>query len=929
MDATDPATKPHPWWRWAADGAARLPRVVLRSRSGRWPTTREWRSWFAREFTRNVEREARARSGFFLVPLGLMIGIILVHTIGLRVIEVPATGVRPPDLRLTAVLSAAGRASVPPMVLAAAIAAVASIPALLLAWTWAGRGLKGAAALLFAFTVIGTALATAELGWTTTTIISGDATTRIQGRVLWRDRDDSGRMRYVVRIGSTDRPVLTRPPETASILVSSRHETIPVGGRFAGLVRLRAPSGPAMPGAYDFAFASFFEGRGANGFALGAPEPSTEIPRSLTVSEKLVRLRLSVSDRIRDVIGGGAGAVAAALMTGERSGIPDDIDDALRATGLSHVLSISGLHMALVAGFAMMLVRGLLASFPRAALHLPIKKIAAAAALVVATAYLVLSGSNVATDRSFVMLSIMLVAILVDRSALTLRNVGLAAVLVLLTSPHAVLTASFQMSFAATTALVGIYGLMSRRRDDDQEPSRRPGRIRAVLLFFGGLAASSAIAGLATAPFAAYHFQRMAPYGVVANLVALPVFSFWIMPLALISAILMPFGLDAVFLVLMGKGLDFVFLVATTLASHLPDSPSGRLTSSGLVVISGSLLVGCLCASRLRWLSLPLALVGLLLLPDRGRTPELLVFEDGKEVAAIDADGTLHPLRKRPNAFVFAQWTRAFPPSAQSQSEVHDARSPSIGQAAATPPETVSSTPVAKASKTVEGAEPQSSVTQPIALPHDAKREISDAAGNGLARGTSPGVFACETSPLPDDVRLRRDASSVPVAAESGAASQNNGSASSVSSTVNSVLRRPPPPRLICRARTRTGLRIIWTDDYRLVDDVCDEADVVIVARAIRSRTCNGGTPLITLRTLRRTGSIAISRTADGKVAIETSISSRPTPWTVHRTAPWPETWRRPVDVSSDAGPRTPPPENTSTNRPITPRSVDPVPAAR
>ncbi|WP_156382137.1 MULTISPECIES: ComEC/Rec2 family competence protein [unclassified Aureimonas] len=906
-----------------------------------------------------LEAEAKARSAFFLIPIGLMIGIAITDGAGFRMGLPPALAIALP----------------------------------MLAWArhLGGRGLLGAFVLVLAFTFAGMVLALGELALTKTTTFSGEATVRIDGRVAWRDRDERERMRYLVRIEETERPQLSHPPEIASILVSSRHEPIPVGGRFEGLVRLRAPSGPAYPGAYDFAFAPYFQGRGANGFALGPPEPVEASTIEATLGERLVRLRLAMSDRIRAVIGGGAGAVASALITGERSGIPDDINDWLRATGLSHVLSISGLHMALVAGFAMVLVRGLLAAIPSVALTWPTKKIAAVAALLVATAYLVISGSDVATDRSYVMLSIMLAAILVDRPALTLRNVAIAAIVVMLTTPHAVVTASFQMSFSATAALVGVYGAFSRHRAQSSGGRRERHAAIAILVFLLGLAASSTIAGLATAPYAAYHFQRIAPYGVIANLIAVPIFSFWIMPLALIAALAMPFGLDAPFLILIGWALDLVFAMAEVLASHLPDAPSGRLTTTGLLVVTAALLLACLSASRLRWGAAPLAALGLILLPERGAPPDLLVYEDGRELALIDAAGDLQPLRRRPNDFVFDQWFRAFsnqtPLDRKPVTEVRSAVS-DPGERAPRPDRleaSNASTQGAEPSQAVQLAKDlekpsQTSELEPRLSSASIEGELVQQEENGSS-GDSPSMtagFTCEPSPIPDEERgmsrLKseragtgvRDASATlapAVSSEMSPPVSTDGNqtpdtepktATSLTSRlgsehrtsngadVNSRLtdsletspdaasssaqvihrrsgkasrsgsaptRKPPPPRQICRATTRSGLRVAWTDDYRLLGTVCDTADIAIVARAVARRECRSGARLVTLRTLRETGSLAISRDAEsGRPVIEVSIKDPDEPWNLHRKAAWPEHWKNPNREAEPARPPEPGP---------------------
>ncbi|WP_185982513.1 ComEC/Rec2 family competence protein [Aureimonas mangrovi] len=733
------------------------------------------RAWFAVQ----IAVEAERRTAFFLVPLGLILGIALFYGADMR-----------PGWAVVLV-------GIP---LALAVVLTPRMPS----------GLR-ALALLLACGLGGAGLAEWEVGRAQTTIFSGEATVRLEGRVVWREADERGRYRYVLDVLSTERPVLSRPPERVRIVVSSRHEPIPVGGIYEGLVRLRPPPGPAIPGAHDFVFTPFFSGLGAYGFSLGAPEAAAR-PASLDLAQRIAALRVEVTERIRTAIGGPEGAVAAALVTGARTAIPDEINEWLRITGLAHVLSISGFHMALVAGFAMLSIRAVIAAWPAMALRVPGKKIAAAAAFLVATGYLMIAGENVATLRSYIMLAIMLGAVMLDRPALTLRNVAIAGIIVMALNPHQVVTASFQMSFAATAALVGAYGAITRwwsaRRAGDKRPRRDRGLLAGILLAIGGLALTAIIAGAATAIYGAYHFQRAATLGsLIANVAVMPLFSFWIMPLALVSVLVMPFGLDGPLLRLMGYGLTAVFEMARWLAERFPDHATGIISPLALVILTAALLAACFLASRLRWVCVPLAVAGLWLASSKAPPPELLVFEDGKQVALIDSEGRLHHLRERPNRFVADQWERAFP---QERFAVLS------GDTAA-----------------------PSARPDPLFQP-----------------------FAC---------------------GEDG----------------------------VCRAVTHSGLSIGWTEDYEKTGLLCDTTDIAIVARAIRLSQCRSGAHLVTLRTLRASGSLAFDGRlpSDGALRIRRAVPDEPHEWNLHRLASWPEYWRNPnagnVDASDvDAGDR-------------------------
>src|SRR5205807_6333807 len=238
-----------------------------------------------------------------------------------------------------------------------------------------------------------------------------------------------------------------------------------------------------------------------------APEPPGVWLRYATAIQGL---RDAIDARIRAVLPGDKGAIASALITGKRDAISAPVNDAMYISSLAHVLSISGYHMAVVAGVVFFLVRAVLALVPGFALRRPIKKWAALAALAAATFYLLLSGAEVATQRSYYMTAFVLGAVLIDRQALTLRTIGAAAILVLLLAPEAVIHPSFQMSFAATLALIAAYerGLPWKAKYADTPLGAR------IALWgvyeIAGLIFASLVAGLGTTPYAAYHFHRMA-----------------------------------------------------------------------------------------------------------------------------------------------------------------------------------------------------------------------------------------------------------------------------------------------------------------------------------------------------------------------------------------------------------------------------------
>lgn len=459
-------------------------------------------------------------------------------------------------------------------------------------------------------------------------------------------------MPYRLRIGAPGRPMVE----------PGQHITL--------RARLSPPSEPAMPGGYDFRRESFFRAVGGVGYAIGRVEvtpPRAEPDFSLRINAFIDRARNTMTDRIAQAIGGEAGALSAALVTGKRGLISNETNDQLRASGLYHIVSISGLHMVLAAGVMFWTLRALLALSPALALRHPIKKWAAAGAMLGSIAYCIFSGSEVATERSLIMMLVMLGAILVDRPALALRNVALSALIVLAREPEALLGPSFQMSYAAVAALIAGNDLWRRYRPEPepQAPARfAPGlperAARAMLLAFLGIIATTILASLATAPFSAWHFHRLNPYGLIGNALAIPLVSLVVMPAAVIGTLLLPFGLDQGVWLLMGEGIRGVLFVAEKVAGiegAAPPVPKAPGYLFGLLVVA--LLVLVIFRSPLRFFSVPLVILWALMLRATP-LPDLMIAPDGR-MALFRATGGSYVLLSPASAsnFTLQQWLPA------------------------------------------------------------------------------------------------------------------------------------------------------------------------------------------------------------------------------------------------------------------------------
>lgn len=522
------------------------------------------------------------------------------------------------------------------------------------------------AAMAMLFFVLGILAGKIETWRMPGNMLGAQVSTRVTGRVISVEPMASGRTRLTLDVIATERPKLRYQPERVRLSALAMPADIRAGSIVSGYARLMPPAGPVRPGGYDFSFESYFAGIAATGFFMGKPKLASSgedtAPLATRLSVAIETAREAIADRIRASIGGSEGEIAAALIVGVRAGIPDSVNEAMRRTGIYHIISISGLHMALVAGAMMLLLRGAFALFPDFSARRPVKKYAAFAALCSIAAYLAISGVVVAAERSFIMLAVMLIAVLFDRAALSMRNLAISAVIVILSAPHEVVGPSFQMSFAATAALIGAYAAWSERRKampSTSPPARSFSGFIAhkSLIAVGGMAATSIVAGLATTLFAVWHFQRVSPLSLFANLAVMPVVSF-IMFAAIFSAFAMPFGIDGPFLYAMGKGLTVMMAVAEWISVRSPVDGVGLVSTQSVLFVTVALAIGAMATTWLRLLAVPFAFAGLLTMGNV-ETPDVLISEDARLVGLPMGGAEIAVNRARPNTFTFDNWRRA------------------------------------------------------------------------------------------------------------------------------------------------------------------------------------------------------------------------------------------------------------------------------
>lgn len=705
---------------------------------------------------------------------------------------------------------------------------------------------------LIALCLAGMLLAQLESWRKDTMIIDTPVTTVVSGVVERREVDARGYWRYIISVTATENPVLSRPPQKITALSRSRHQPIDIGQGISGRARLSPPSGPALPGLNDFAFSGYFNGIGATGFFYGAPQPAVNEAIERRIGERghwlsiadtgLYQLRSAIAERIRSTIGGDAGAFAASIITDERRAISEDTMEALRVSGLAHIVAISGLNMALASGIFFVGLRTALSCFPGFAQRRPVKKIAAFAALVMTLAYYLISGFAVSAERAWLMMSIMLIAVLFDRPSISLRNVALSAIIIICVSPSEVMEPSFQMSFAATIALVAAYGFWTRRRAAQDSATFRPRNMPLALKglsilggFCAGIVVTSLIGGISTAIYSMEHFHRVTTYGLAANLAAMPVMSFIVMPFALIAMLLMPFGLDGPFLIVMGYGMSMTIDIATYVASWGGDAGVGRQNQWFLGAGTLGLLALTLFRTRLAWVSAVFLLSGLVLfvLSRQQDNADLVVFEDGKLMALIgkhQVAGT----SQRPSGFIYEQWARAL---SLPDTYIRPNMLPAL------------------------------SVAEPPA--EDASE---DTTGNANVAPPRP------RRPMLDDHTIQAERQIMLAAVE-------------ITSDAFTCRRDS-----WCIARSTKGPLVVSVLDNRYLGLACDIGTVVITTRPTSFETCRSGAFLLSAQTLRRTGSLEIgfsdaaAMPANKDEPIETMTAAAYgayRPWTMHRYYNW------------------------------------------
>ena len=494
-------------------------------------------------------------------------------------------------------------------------------------------------------------------------------TVKLQGFVEEVDIRPAG-ARFIVRVVDAGRLPSHLAPHRVRVTMRKTPD-FAAGDYVTFTARLWPPPRAVEPGGYDFSRDAYFEGVGGVGTAFGAIAilpPPLDAPWRERFFAAIDRARNRLAVRVNTIIGGDEGAIAAAMVTGKRDFLSNDAKDLIREAGIFHIITISGLQMTLVAGIFFVLARRLFALSPTLALNYPIKKWAAAVAMLGSLLYDIGTGSRVGTERALIMTLIVLGAVILDRRALSMRNLALAVLAIVVLEPDAILGVSFQLSFAAVAALIAVMearlGVLEHRPDPYLPARNRPQRRSALALHFIDkplrLVLAAFFATCATASFMAYHFHDLSPYVLIGNPLTLAVIECFAVPGALLGTALYPLGLDAPVWIYVGFGIKFILFAARFIAAapgatlHVRAFAPYALPFLSLAVMSAVLWRSWL----FRACAIPLAALGIIGALN-GPRYDVIIAPSGDLVAVRGADGKLQIVGKRYNGFTAEQWLSA------------------------------------------------------------------------------------------------------------------------------------------------------------------------------------------------------------------------------------------------------------------------------
>lgn len=471
-------------------------------------------------------------------------------------------------------------------------------------------------------------------------------TTYLIGRIQQTDLSLTGKTRlWLSDVHDFDRPLKGIYRVTSNVKTPFR-----VGQCVETVATVSKPSAPLMPNGFDFARHAFYQGISAIGYTesnVFVVDCDENHQYKSKISDDILNLRIDISSLVQKALPENEASVASAVLVGNKNLVSETLYAQYRNAGLAHFLSISGLHMGFIAAFAFFLVRFLMSLVPYFALHYSSKKVACIFAIILSFVYLLLSGMAVPATRAFLMSSLVFLGLIFDREAISLRMTSFAALLILVFQPHLLLSASFELSFAAVTAFVSFYETFKEKLSFSAH-----GPFKAVFVYFSGVLLTTLIATLATLPFSVYHFGTFAPYALLGNFLSAPIIAFLVMPFIFLSLVFLPFHIYLPFLKIAGFGI----LLLNKMTFFVSSLPMANMKVSNISLLSLVLITfGALWLMlwQKSWRKFGLVLIFIGILPCFfDHQPDILYSSDGKTIGIRSPQNELVVFSKKKNSFL-------------------------------------------------------------------------------------------------------------------------------------------------------------------------------------------------------------------------------------------------------------------------------------
>lgn len=492
-----------------------------------------------------------------------------------------------------------------------------------------------------------------------TSSIQRETFVELAGKVTQVDHQVSGPTRVIFDVSTADKLTWLIGQRVRLSVRTALPDDLSSDDQIEVRAVLSSSAGRLVPDGFDFDRHNRFNGIAAQGFAVSPISIIDTGPKQKSFSANLENWRTALAQRILAQLEQPIGGIAVALITGQRQYLDQQAANALRDAGLAHILAISGLHMGLITGAAFFLIELLLVIANPIPGRWPPRKIAGVIAWFVGLLYLLISGMSVSTIRAFAMVSIAILAVLTDRRVISLRSVSIAAAIVLILSPEAIFSIGFQMSFAATIGIVVAYEAYanSRNHADTTTQKTEQGWRQKLLRYVYATVATSLVAQIAIAPIALYHFQTLSIIGVVANLVAVPLMAFIIMPSAFVSLVLGLAGLEGLTLPVMGFGLSVTLEMSTFLANLSFSVMRAGPYPSGVLILTGAIFL-ILMVYKHRVIAISCVIAGLLILMFSAQRPANILIDSGGRIIATNANTKMSIIGGRRGGFRDETWQR-------------------------------------------------------------------------------------------------------------------------------------------------------------------------------------------------------------------------------------------------------------------------------